>query len=67
MNYAWIREGKVSDICYAAPETIFTPEVAAHYNVRCPTWVKNGYRYEDGKFIKPPQGMTVTGFDAEME
>lgn len=66
MNYAWIKNGKVSDICRKKPDTIFTPEVAANYSVRCPTWVKPGYRYEGGEFIKPTQGMTVTGFDAEL-
>lgn len=68
MKYAWVEKGKVRDVCTKDPTKIFTPQVAAYYNLRCPDEVRSGWIYSGGKFTKPPRPMDyqVSGGEADL-
>ncbi len=52
--YAWIENGIIRDIAHAAPEGLYHPDIAVHYDTEVPADAENGDTFEDGVLTKRP-------------
>lgn len=53
MKYAWIENGVIRDIAWAAPDEIYHPDVAALYNTQVPDNAETGDSWVNNVLTKP--------------
>ncbi len=52
---AWIEDGRIRDIAHTDPTTIYTPNIAAHYDTEVPDEAVNGDFFANGVLTPPPK------------
>lgn len=56
MKWAWVDpENTIRDICPAGfePADVYTPEIAAYYNMQVPDYVVNGATFDGTEWVNP--------------
>jgi hypothetical protein len=54
MKYAWIKDGKISDICSGNPAECYHPAIAINYTTLVSDDAQNGWVQKEDTFIAPP-------------
>lgn len=52
-KFAWVENGKIRDVAHDAPDHIYAPEVAKHYNTVVPDDAANGDAWNGSRLTKP--------------
>lgn len=52
MKYAWIENAVIRDVCNGAPDELYHPDIAKHYDTQVPDEAINGDGWDGVKLVK---------------